>query len=1071
MAETRRSPGPRNSAWSGGWRALHALVAAAIVAFYAWTAWTDSRPWHWTGPRTDYSNQLLHGFLSGRLSMVVPSDPATFDYNARYAMWRPPVMLDVSRYHGSDYLYFGVAPIVTLFLPWRLLTGQDLPEPAAVVFLFSAGFWLQLAWLARIRRAFAPSTGPAAWLGLLLAVGLGNVAAATLVRPLVYECAMGSAYLWSMASLLALTGAVLTPEKAVRSLALASAAFGLAVASRPNLLPAGIAIAVAAIALARASVSAQRWQILAAALAPAALIGAGLAAYNFARFGGPLDFGFGYQQNNSNPASVFAPQWLGFKLRAYFAAWPAFNGWFPYLELPSQANGPAGYWGTETVLGQPQLWPWLVALGASTALALRRPNGSACVLSVAFAAWFVGAFLPTALFGGWTVRYCVDFVPVLITGAGWLVMSGLANPSVAKRALARAGLGWLLVGAAYNFLLSFQSEVGSPGRDAAAVAPVGAFFDAASWPLSRLFGGIPGPRRFEVRFPDKPAAAIEPLMVAGGPTDTDALLVQYLASGQARLLFDSSGEGRTAGKPFATRPGTVRHLDLQLGTLIPPHPHPWFGGLSVAAQERLRWQSHAEMDGEEVLDRVMPTHPTAPGFVHWGLAPRPAWYASRFSGKLRDLGPTAVDASRLGNQAQPGASLSIAVRLPQDRTGFSEPLLATGRNRAGDLLMLRYVDGSTIQVGHTHAGGDTFWSPRLRVDYLLLQHFGLSVSSVRDSDGRSSVHVTLEGKPVLDLRPVLYPTGDYEVFPLGNPWMRNLARSFFAGEVESIAWTELRPSTSLPLPLTAVEPPPLESGSGFPLMTWRDTQGRTTLLALLSAGPNQWRVRWSDEAGSEEGTPFAAPKTKAWPVTIRAEKGQLLVDCGETTVWRRHEPWPVGGAEAYPWRDLRQRSARSQTDWGGALWIGVPLDELPGAGPILLQVRWPSPLPIGHYEPLLTSGITGAGDAVYVHYLDSGHLAFGFDHWGTGGPESAPIAFDASRESKIRIVLASQMPLPPTDPRVRVELDGRLAFDAPGLCHPRVPWKLVIGANPIGLHTCEPVFTGKVVSAERDEHE
>jgi hypothetical protein len=63
---------------------------------------------------------------------------------------RPPGvgLHDASYYHGRYCLYFGAAPVVTLMLPFQLLTGMDLPARAAGIvfvyagFLAGAGIWL-----------------------------------------------------------------------------------------------------------------------------------------------------------------------------------------------------------------------------------------------------------------------------------------------------------------------------------------------------------------------------------------------------------------------------------------------------------------------------------------------------------------------------------------------------------------------------------------------------------------------------------------------------------------------------------------------------------------------------------------------------------------------------------------------------------------------------------------------------------------------------------------------------------------------------------------------------------------
>src|SRR5688500_20297247 len=43
-------------------------------------------------------------------------------------------------YRGKYYLYFGAAPMVVTMLPFRLITGVDLPLPAALLVFTYGGF-------------------------------------------------------------------------------------------------------------------------------------------------------------------------------------------------------------------------------------------------------------------------------------------------------------------------------------------------------------------------------------------------------------------------------------------------------------------------------------------------------------------------------------------------------------------------------------------------------------------------------------------------------------------------------------------------------------------------------------------------------------------------------------------------------------------------------------------------------------------------------------------------------------------------------------------------------------------
>ena len=149
---------------------LTLVVSALVLFFYFWTASSTDDPFLFHGPRNDYYNLLTRGFLSGHLYMAVKPDPALLspDPAVRAAA---PALLDASLYHGHYYLYFGLTPLLLVFLPWRVVTGAGIPENFAAALLAAAGFLLAVALLARIRRRHFPGTGPVLWATIIIAAG------------------------------------------------------------------------------------------------------------------------------------------------------------------------------------------------------------------------------------------------------------------------------------------------------------------------------------------------------------------------------------------------------------------------------------------------------------------------------------------------------------------------------------------------------------------------------------------------------------------------------------------------------------------------------------------------------------------------------------------------------------------------------------------------------------------------------------------------------------------------------------------------------------------------------------
>ncbi len=89
-------------------------------------------------------------------------------------------------------------------------------------------------------------------------------------------------------------------------------------------------------------------------------------------------------------------------------------------------------------------------------------------------------------------------------------------------------------------------------------------------------------------------------------------------------------------------------------------------------------------------------------------------------------------------------------------------------------------------------------------------------------------------------------------------------------------------------------------------------------------------------------------------------------------------------------------------------WDGYP-------GPVTLSLLFPRNR-MSLAEPLLTSGVPGRGDIIYVRYLDSGHVALGYDHWGASGSETPPLPVDFGRSHEIMLSSGSLLPPPESIP-------------------------------------------------------
>ncbi len=247
---------------------------------------------------------LARSFLQGKTTLPVEprpellalADPYDPEANRYYRL------NDASLYKGHYYLYFGAVPVVALFLPYRLVTGLDLPNRVAVPIFCIAGFLGSSALfflLARHNRWVLPF-----WLQCAVIVSLGSMSLVSVMlrTPNFYQVAIAAGYFFVMAGFLGLARATLVRRAASKWLLLSGLTFGLAVGCRPHF------VVICGIVLGAFALWARRSPGLVIAMAAGmAACGIMLGWYNYVRFDNPLEFGRTYQLTafSSSPISTY----------------------------------------------------------------------------------------------------------------------------------------------------------------------------------------------------------------------------------------------------------------------------------------------------------------------------------------------------------------------------------------------------------------------------------------------------------------------------------------------------------------------------------------------------------------------------------------------------------------------------------------------------------------------------------------------------------------------------------------------------------------------------------------------
>jgi hypothetical protein len=449
-------------------RVVGALVLAIVGEYFAVCL---ARPDHEPSSVYPLYAQLTDAFLAGTTSLPVEPDPHLLALPNPYRPNAPYRLHDASLYKGKYYLYFGPTPVLILFLPFKLVTGAELPGRVAVPLFCSLGFLCSCGvFYVLIRRA---GWSCRLWLEILVILALGNtqLVCFLLVRAAVYEAAISSGYFLVMAGFL-LAAWSLGVRKRLWFVFLSGLCFGLAVGCRPHF--ALLAILMTAFIALHFRQSVATFSLF---VAPILVAGALLAAYNYVRFDNPIEFGVTYQLSG-NPegpsthlkASNFFPG-----IEHLLLLPPALNTEFPYLHpvfaspylsYRSSPEGPddifreaqIGLFAAAPLTIFGLLWFWLLPV---------VPGNSE---GAGFTIWLIRTMVLCALavvcllsLTGWAVgRYEVDFAPLMIL-ASCCVVAGVwqkGGISASRRKLLR----WcVLACVAWSVLLNVAIE--SPRLD------------------------------------------------------------------------------------------------------------------------------------------------------------------------------------------------------------------------------------------------------------------------------------------------------------------------------------------------------------------------------------------------------------------------------------------------------------------------------------------------------------------------------------------------------------------------------------------------------------------------------
>lgn len=405
-------------------------AAALLCVVYVFSSLTYGRTLGSTETPVGFQSLVAEAFLDGHIDLgAAPPEllalPDPYDPAAN-TPFRAAGLHDLALYDGKMYSVTGPTPVVLFNVPYRLLGFGYLNANLATLAYCIGGFLAAVALFQEVRRRFAPSLPIWGDVVAVVAIGLGSPVPWLVSIGRSYEAAIACGYLATMTAAFLLVRALRDPARPTRwMLGLGSAVASAGIGARPHLIVLGLFVAAAAWAAFRVRADRRHGQIVLAVVAvPFGIVVALLGLYNYARFGSPGNFGNEYQLAGWNMqlypgyrASYVVPN-----LFEYLLSPPRFESEWPFvhLRLNVGVTVPTRR-GSEPVAGVLALFP-LIPVGLATAaiagrLLWARARGAVELMGIGLLASMLILFALSLPFNATTMRYTIDFAPLLVVAA------------------------------------------------------------------------------------------------------------------------------------------------------------------------------------------------------------------------------------------------------------------------------------------------------------------------------------------------------------------------------------------------------------------------------------------------------------------------------------------------------------------------------------------------------------------------------------------------------------------------------------------------------------------------------
>ncbi len=430
------------------------------------------------------TQEIVDAFEAGQVSLLRQAEDDLLSLENPYD-WSQRNAAGVSYawdhllYEGKYYSYYGIAPVVALFLPYHMATDHYFPSVWAVWLFGTLGiFFLSKFYMAFMFRFF-PKIRSSLILAGLFIMQLSTGIWFCFSNPNFYEIAQTSGFACVTAGAFFLISSNIIGEGKIKNwrIALSTVFLSLGVLCRPTLAIYCIAALIFIFAGFKKKKSAYSNGIskvkhylpyFLCAIVPFVVIGGAQMIYNYARFGSIFDFGIQYSLTiNDFTSAEYHTHFVLIGFFNYLLAFPTFSQTFPFFtcsEVPT--FNPQGYYFVATASALGLLWRALPVFSYGWGIKAYRwsHNKDKKLYSVLLASVCLAApavIIASIWESGYGTRYSVDFAWQILIGAlviAFIIFSRCSQniqKHLCRATTVSAGVSLILnFGQVYNWILN-----------------------------------------------------------------------------------------------------------------------------------------------------------------------------------------------------------------------------------------------------------------------------------------------------------------------------------------------------------------------------------------------------------------------------------------------------------------------------------------------------------------------------------------------------------------------------------------------------------------------------------------